>query len=1164
MDNINYNNEILEELKVLTGLLTTGSQGLNASKMFDKSIEDMIRSKKKLTLAEMESAQAYLNSRGQLNTGEKQYLETINKKIKLEQTLQQATGTTIQSFSKLTDALLSSERNFSKYSDGLRGLGDAAKSVGDELGGWKKYVGNFVKGSTEVVSAYFKQADSVLKANDDLSKLGTAGAFSTKELLSMGHNAYLTSKNLDLLVNPIKSLGSGLINLGGTTGEGVKAFAKLTAITQEQQLQYQKLGVSQGELIQTQSDFLKLQAISGISLRNEIKDRVALQKASLEYQDQVLMLAKLTGEDVESVKKKQQEAASIYEFQLGILQLTLKAKNATNEEERQALLKERDARVKTNSELAARTDKEFQVAIQQIMTTGVIGAKESVTLVKRGLLDAAVEFDKNVKSGMDAAKATDKLLQAYQKQGEYRYERFANIGAIERGQVGAEGFGMSQDELQYIARSVGMNFEAMRKQAESEIQAGKVTDDPALKARAQLTSLEQKAAVSLDKLIAAVNPLMTGLNATSAAGTAAAIALMGLKNAAHDLITGKGGGGGGGVISDIIGGAAGGALAGKIFSKGTTPTVPGTVGAASGGGFSSLLGRIFGPILGGAFGMAQLGNIEQQEKAGAISSREATAQRAGTVGAVGAGGAGALIGAGVGQVLIPIPGVGALIGGAIGGLVGGTGGYYGGKGIANLTTSGDKKENNLNEAIVNSPTGGGQVLRVSIVDSIPLRVIINEISETLSGKSDILEGMKPGDFSRMISGSIGAAFSGDASKLTSAMVQVESSGNTNAVSPKGATGLMQVLPSTAMSPGFGMSNIFEFAKFKGEQTLANAQELLRNPEIGMKYGEMYMKSMLEKYGGNLIHSLVAYNWGPANADKWIKAGADKAKLPEETRNYISKVSRLLGESKPYAKGGMILGPGTGTSDSVPAFNRNTGQPVALSTGEYVLPASITSMIGKSTLDSMISNPNTLKRQKGGVIPGMPNNIASVQDLGDGRRETMYSDGTLKMSGPDGEYYFKNGEFLKYVSPTFAGISKTLHGSGEEELNYNVGPLSISQSSSGRKRASYDAGLARMSITGQGNDITEASITGYKESGEEKTVSFSKEEIMKLLEVTKSEENATTTGIAGTAEPIKEALTPYLDKQNDSMAMLSTLFEKILGAIEDGNGIQQSVLNAARN
>jgi hypothetical protein len=1161
MDGTNYNYEVLEELRVLTGLLKSGSQGLNASKMFDKSIEEMIRSGKKLTLAEMESAQAYLNSRGQLNTAEKQYLETINKKLKLEQTLQQATGTTIQSFSKLTDALLSSERNFSKYSDGLRGLGDAAKSVGDELGGWKKYVGNFVKGSTEVVSAYFKQADSVLKANDDLSKLGTAGSFSTKELLNMGHNAYLTSKNLDLLVNPIKSLGSGLINLGGTTGEGVKAFSKLTAITQEQQLEYQKLGVSQGELIQTQSDFIKLQAIAGVNLRNETKDRVALQKASLEYQDRLLELAALTGEDVESIKKKQQDSVRAYEFQVGLAKLELDARKARTKEEADTIRNEIKNRQIILERVSALGNEVVTKGVRQFLSTGqVVG--DVIPLVQQGLLPALQQMRDASKSNADATEISNKFIdQANERQQIFIEQGLGTLASLPNDMK--ETFGQTTEVMEKFNRFLGISVAEQSKLVQGQIAAGKTTTDPMLETRAQLTSLEQKAAVGLDKLIAAVSPLTNGLNATSAAGTAAAIALMGLKNAASDLITGKGGGGSG-VIGDIIGGVAGGALAGKIFSKGTTPTVPGTVGAASGGGFSSLLGRIFGPVLGGAFGMAQLGNIEQQEKAGAISSREATAQRAGTVGAVGAGGAGALIGAGVGQVLIPIPGVGALIGGAIGGLVGGTGGYYGGKGIANLTTSGDKKENNLNEAIVNSPTGGGQVLRVSIVDSIPLRVIINEISETLSGKSDILEGMKPGDFSRMISGSIGAAFSGDASKLTSAMVQVESSGNTNAVSPKGATGLMQVLPSTAMSPGFGMSNIFEFAKFKGEQTLANAQELLRNPEIGMKYGEMYMKSMLEKYGGNLIHSLVAYNWGPANADKWIKAGADKAKLPEETRNYISKVSRLLGESKPYAKGGMILGPGTGTSDSVPAFNRNTGQPVALSTGEYVLPASITSMIGKSTLDSMISNPNTLKRQKGGVIPGMPNNIASVQDLGDGRRETMYSDGTLKMSGPDGEYYFKNGEFLKYVSPTFAGISKTLHGSGEEELNYNVGPLSISQSSSGRKRASYDAGLARMSITGQGNDITEASITGYKESGEEKTVSFSKEEIMKLLEVTKSEENATTTGIAGTAEPIKEALTPYLDKQNDSMAMLSTLFEKILGAIEDGNGIQQSVLNAARN
>jgi len=928
MDGTNYNYEVLEELRVLTGLLKSGSQGLNASKMFDKSIEEMIRSKKKLTLAEMESAQAYLNSRGQLNTAEKQYLETINKKLKLEQTLQQATGTTIQSFSKLTDALLSSERNFSKYSDGLRGLGDAAKSVGDELGGWKKYVGNFVKGSTEVVSAYFKQADSVLKANDDLSKLGTAGSFSTKELLNMGHNAYLTSKNLDLLVNPIKSLGSGLINLGGTTGEGVKAFAKLTAITQEQQLQYQKLGVSQGELIQTQSDFLKLQAIAGVNLRNETKDRVALQKASLEYQDRLLELAALTGEDVESIKKKQQDSVRAYEFQVGLAKLELDARKARTKEEADTIRNEIKNRQIILERVSALGNEVVTKGVRQFLSTGqVVG--DVIPLVQQGLLPALQQMRDASKSNADATEISNKFIdQANERQQIFIEQGLGTLASLPNDMK--ETFGQTTEVMEKFNKFLGISVGEQSKLVQGQIAAGKVTDDPALKARAQLTSLEQKAAVSLDKLIAAVNPLMTGLNATSAAGTAAAIALMGLKDAAMGVVTGKGGGGGGGVISDIIGGAAGGALAGKLLGGG------GSTGAG-------ILSRL-APALG-------------------IVSKMALPLTAGYAAYKGFEGFTADQNAGFGTKLMNA-GSSALSGLTFG-LLGSSA-----EDIKKQSTT----QGSLDQAIVNSPTGGGQVLRVSIVDSIPLRVIINEISDTLSGKSDILQGMKPGDFSRMISGSIGAAFSGDESKLTSAMVQVESSGNTNAVSPKGATGLMQVLPSTAMSPGFGMSNIFEFAKFKGEQTLANAQELLRNPEIGMKYGEMYMKSMLEKYGGNLIHSLVAYNWGPANADKWIKAGADKAKLPEETRNYISKVSRLLGESKPFAKGGMILGPGTGTSDSVPAFNRNTGEPIALSTGEYVLPERVTKAIGKNNLDNLVSMAD------GGIVSDSTyssSNVASI-------------------------------------------------------------------------------------------------------------------------------------------------------------------------------------------
>lgn len=53
------------------------------------------------------------------------------------------------------------------------------------------------------------------------------------------------------------------------------------------------------------------------------------------------------------------------------------------------------------------------------------------------------------------------------------------------------------------------------------------------------------------------------------------------------------------------------------------------------------------------------------------------------------------------------------------------------------------------------------------------------------------------------------------------------------------------------------------------------------------------------------------------------------------------------------KGGKISGPGTGTSDSVQAMNRDTGQPILLSNGEYILPADTVRKVGKEALDELV-------------------------------------------------------------------------------------------------------------------------------------------------------------------------------------------------------------------
>jgi hypothetical protein len=121
--------------------------------------------------------------------------------------------------------------------------------------------------------------------------------------------------------------------------------------------------------------------------------------------------------------------------------------------------------------------------------------------------------------------------------------------------------------------------------------------------------------------------------------------------------------------------------------------------------------------------------------------------------------------------------------------------------------------------------------------------------------------------------------------LAQAVKMVESRGDPNAVSKKGAVGTMQTMPETLRDPGYGVRP---------------AQN--NTPAELERVGRDYLQAMIAKYPNNLSHALAAYNWGPGNTDKWIAAGADPAKLPKETRDYIPKVmARLGGAQAPVAQ-----------------------------------------------------------------------------------------------------------------------------------------------------------------------------------------------------------------------------------------------------------------------
>ena len=150
-------------------------------------------------------------------------------------------------------------------------------------------------------------------------------------------------------------------------------------------------------------------------------------------------------------------------------------------------------------------------------------------------------------------------------------------------------------------------------------------------------------------------------------------------------------------------------------------------------------------------------------------------------------------------------------------------------------------------------------------------------------------------------------------ELLQALIAAESGFDTHAVSPKGAVGLMQLMPPTAERYGV-----------KADKKTPLAQKLT-DPKTNIRAGSSYLRDLIKMFPGQLELAVAAYNAGEGA----VQRAGNKVPNYPETKNYVKTVMQMYAYLKPPGavvdarKGGRVrmemMGGTSGRNNMVPAL-----------------------------------------------------------------------------------------------------------------------------------------------------------------------------------------------------------------------------------------------------
>ncbi len=604
--------------------------------------------------------------------------QALERYLQAQQNLTAAVTASVTSVKSLGSALLTTEKSLSKFGSGLTAAGDAAWSLGKNFGLVGMAIGGLVKGATMAADAALKQTDASLKATDELSALGAAGGLTAKEVLQMGHNAGLSSQNLEVLTKAANKAGSGLAGFGNTVTDGVKAFGQMTAVTKEQRMAFERMGISQERLMEMQGDYVKLQELSGKSLQGQAGDSAKLKKESLEYVENLTRLSAMTGKSADKLQKEQEARQLEYEELIQTRQEDDKIRELRaqgRDKEANSLELEQKKRQEYLREVEAVYGRDMAMKVGRVARTGGYD-KQTAGLAVLGIDAGKIQNDlasaRDVDEARRNAAARNQEIKGLQSESLKSFGTALQYGGEDLGKrLGVTGESL-RESGKFMGRDEVAAYEASKRQTGTP-STGKTSDtvakDPAQIFRNEMTEAGIAARKKVDEIVLAMNPMMSGFNSTTIAATAltaaavaaaTALAAMATKAKLGDLLDKAG-------TPDKGKGRARDAKG--RFTKAPTPTT----GASKLGGLARGIGSLGSLAKGAVGGVGGLvGGIALDYGASKAEAAGHTKTAAGLdIGssALKFGGTGAMIGS-------VVPGVGTAIGGGLGALAGGAYGMY--------------------------------------------------------------------------------------------------------------------------------------------------------------------------------------------------------------------------------------------------------------------------------------------------------------------------------------------------------------------------------------------------------------------------------------------------------------------------------------------------------